>query len=464
MPPCCRISGCKTRLLGIPRNPRHRQPAHEAMALRTVWTHAAKGRMPPIEQAKLWALREVLRKQGEGPDQYTWMASQVRVQGGGCPDRRRVASFFKRVDKDPEGWFPGKKDGPVGRPVEMTPAKRRAIATAAQGLKRRRVLPSYDSVRVQAPAATFNPKTGAPFSRNKINEVLTTDCFDPGATKPWQFSRGPQRKPLTGDEKDYRAGWARRLQRLGFDEAWFLRNVVWIDLCNKVIPGSPKKAFDQLAAGDNKRKRLMSPDAVQVSDNAGGSKAAERQCSWGDTRVWYLVVMTRGRLGVHVFTNVEDFPGETPLGAGMAVARLPHILRRMLGRAVPLPRTLFSDRGPGFYHIRHGTITSEYDSACRRHGFRPWAGVDAKRGPRAQPPDISDVLLHETAISWLKDRLHRSTRTVQIPWEETPTDFAARLHVVVAGINDDCNIAGLCREFPERLRRLRASGGDRLPK
>ena len=302
------------------------------MALRTVWTHAAKGRMPPIEQAKLWALREVLRKQGEGPDQYTWMASQVRVQGGGCPDRRRVASFFERVDKDPEGWFPGKKDGPVGRPVEMTPAKRRAIATAAQGLKRRRILPSYDSVRVQAPAATFNPKTGAPFSRNKINEVLTTDCFDPGATKPWQFSRGPQRKPLTGDEKDYRAGWARRLQRLGLDEAWFLRNVVWIDLCNKVIPGSPKKAFDQLAAGDSKRKRLMSPDAVQASDNAGGSKAAERQCSWGDTRVWHLVVMTRGRLGVHVFTNVDDFPGETPLGAGMALARLPQILRRMLGR------------------------------------------------------------------------------------------------------------------------------------
>ena len=79
------------------------------MALRTVWTHAAKGRMPPIEQAKLWAFREVLRKQGESPDQYTWMASQVRVQGGGCPDRRRVASFFERVDKDPEGWFPGKR-------------------------------------------------------------------------------------------------------------------------------------------------------------------------------------------------------------------------------------------------------------------------------------------------------------------------------------------------------------------
>ena len=56
----------------------------ESMALKAAWTHAANGRMPPIEQAKLWALREVLRKQDEDIDQYTWMASQVRVHGGGA--------------------------------------------------------------------------------------------------------------------------------------------------------------------------------------------------------------------------------------------------------------------------------------------------------------------------------------------------------------------------------------------
>ena len=37
----------------------------DAMALQAKWTQAPEGRLPPKEQAKLWALREVLRKQGE---------------------------------------------------------------------------------------------------------------------------------------------------------------------------------------------------------------------------------------------------------------------------------------------------------------------------------------------------------------------------------------------------------------
>ena len=107
------------------------------MALKAAWTEAAHGRMPAIEQAKLWALREVLRKRGEDTRQHTWMASQVRVEGGGHPDRRIVAKFSQRVDADPQSWYPGEKSDDVGRPLELTPAKRRIIAKAAEGLKRR---------------------------------------------------------------------------------------------------------------------------------------------------------------------------------------------------------------------------------------------------------------------------------------------------------------------------------------
>ena len=434
------------------------------MALRAAWTNAPSGRMAAVEQAKLWALRQVLKKQGEATDQYAWMGTQVRVQGGGCPDRRCVARFFARVDADPQGWYPGKKAEGVGRPVAMTPAKRRAIKLAAEGLKRRKILPEYSTVLVQAPAATRNPTTGAPFSRQRINKVLTTECYDPGAQKPWQFSFGPQRKPLTDAQKANRASWASRLRREGLDAAWFFRNVAWLDFGSKVIPGNPQKSLDQQVAGQNKRKRLMSPDAAQVSPNLGGSKTADKQCSWGDTRVWYAVLLARGHLGVTVFTNVDDFPGETPRGAGMLVDRLPGLLRRMLGQDTLLPRTLFTDRGPGFYHRSHGTITSEYDAACRRQGFRPWAGVDAKHGPRAQPPDISDLLLHETAMSWLQARLHKSTAEVRVPWEESPKELAVRLQKVVAGINRECDVANLCKEFPDRLKDLCTRGGDRLPK
>ena len=78
------------------------------MALRTKWTEALRGRLPPKEQAKLWALREVLRKQGDDGQQYLWMASQVRVVGGGSPSREAVRRFFERVDEDLVGWYPGR--------------------------------------------------------------------------------------------------------------------------------------------------------------------------------------------------------------------------------------------------------------------------------------------------------------------------------------------------------------------
>ena len=52
------------------------------MALAHAWTHEAVGRLAPVEQAKLWALREVLRKQGEEDTQYQWMSTKVKLVGG----------------------------------------------------------------------------------------------------------------------------------------------------------------------------------------------------------------------------------------------------------------------------------------------------------------------------------------------------------------------------------------------
>ena len=68
------------------------------MALSWKWTHAPQGHLPPKEQAKLWALREVLTKQGEDAEQYHWMASRVHVVGGGAPSRGAVRRFFERVE------------------------------------------------------------------------------------------------------------------------------------------------------------------------------------------------------------------------------------------------------------------------------------------------------------------------------------------------------------------------------
>ena len=135
----------------------------------------------------------------------------------------------------------------------------------------------------------------------------------------------------------------------------------------------------------------------------------------------------------------------------------------MLGFSSFKPRTLFTDRGPGFYHSTHGTVTGEYHLACQKHHFKLWAGTNAKKGDRAQPGDIPDVLLHETAISWVKERIAKSNAAVREPWNETPQQFAARLQQVIKDVNKSCNLDGLCREFPARLQELKRRGGDRLP-
>ena len=323
--------------------------------------------------------------------------------------------------------------------------------------------PIYDLALAYCESATFNETTQKPFSRQKINEVLTTDCYDETPERPWEFRFGAKRRPLTTEAKELRVGWGTRLQREGHTAAWFRDNILWMDICSKVIPGTPAVALDQARSAQNKKKRLMSPGSTDDSANLGGSETADKQCSWGSTRVYFGAVLTRGVFGIVVFTDVDEFPGETPEGARLLVEQLPALLNKMLGADAKKPRTIFTDRGPGFYHRRWGTVTGDYESACREQGFKLWVGPNSKQGPRAQPPDVADVVLHETAISWLRveEEQTRPTR----PWEETPKQLAVRLQRGVSRINKDFDVRGLCMEFPDRLHTLvKKKGGDRLPK
>ena len=442
------------------------------MALQAAWTEAAEGRLPANEQAKLWALREVLGKLGESTTQYDWMSKQVHVIGkggakGDHPGRAAVKKFFDRVDLVGPNWYPGVQQTPrTGRPVELTSNKRAIISRSMMAAKKRGLLPGYDLALALCPLAAMNDSTHEPFSRQTINDLLKSDCYDDDPEHPWEFRFGARRRVLTKEARDERLAWAERLLRLVLRPVWFHRNVLWIDLCSSVLPGNPKKALDQQQAGYNKRKRLMSPGAAASSVNMGGSDTAEKQCSFGDTRVYWGVVLARGVLGATVFTHAagqDAYPGETPEGMRQFVSRLPEMLDQMLGHETAKPRTIFSDRGPGFYHRALGTITGEYETACREHNFRPLAGNNSKQGPHAQPPDIADVLLHETAIAWMRPLLFK-TRPSK-PWEETPQQFATRIHDAVAYVNANYEVSRLCKEFPDRLMALATeTHGDRLPK
>ena len=456
----CMLAGLSGVCLLIRSPPRSILPT---LLLREAWTAAAPGRLAPQEQCKLWALRQVLRKQGEDDDQYEWMASQVIVVGGGHPERGSVRDFFLRVDAAGEHWYPGFTTGKRGRPVEMTKKKRQAIATSMMAAKSRGELPCYETAVAYCPRASFNETTQEIFSRQTINEVLTTDCYDETPDRPWEFRFGAQRRPLTTEAKEQRVEWGARIQQEGRTAAWFRDNVIWMDICSKVIPGNPAVALDQARTAQNKRKRLMSPGSREKSVNVGGSVTADKQCGYGSVRVYFGVVLTRGVLGVVVFTDINEFPGETPAGAKLLVERLPDTLRGMLGHSARKPLLLFTDRGPGFYHRRWGTITGDYESACRELGFKPWAGSNSKRGPHAQPPDLADVLLHETAVSWLR-RQEEQTRPTR-PWEEMPQQLAERLRQGASRINKEFDVRGLCMELPGRLSLLVCDTcGDRLAK
>ena len=108
--------------------------------------------------------------------------------------------------------------------------------------------------------------------------------------------------------------------------------------------------------------------------------------------------------------------------------------------------------------------TYRYDNICHKLGFTPFAGSNAKFGQRAQPAEIGDVLLHETAISWIKERIKTSNALVKTPWNETPQEFARRLDLIMKGLNSECNVKGLSLEFPARLSALCKGQGKRLPK
>ena len=85
-------------------------------------------------------------------------------------------------------------------------------------------------------------------------------------------------------------------------------------------------------------------------------------------------------------------------------------------------------------------------------------GDDAKM----QPGTLSDLMLHETAVAWLRLKMERSTP--KEPWLETKEDWKARMQEACRQINAEYDVEGLCRELPGRLRKLRETEGDKLRK
>ena len=73
---------------------------------------------------------------------------------------------------------------------------------------------------------------------------------------------------------------------------------------------------------------------------------------------------------------------------------------------------------------------------------------------------LSEVLLHETAVSWLRLLLSRSLP--KEPWKESREQFGTRLREAASSVNKYYDVDGLSRRFPSRIEELIARKGDRL--
>ena len=138
--------------------------------------------------------------------------------------------------------------------------------------------------------------------------------------------------------------------------------------------------------------------------------------------MWWFMVLTRGKIRLHIMGDQHTWRLN---GEGMSafVEQLPGILREMLGDAAPKPRVIFSERGPGLYNTGTGIIVHAYKNALKKQGFRPWAGDDATW----QPPDVPDVLLHETAAGWVRKYFQKHPRTWHAEQEANVRSFREAL-------------------------------------
>ena len=135
-----------------------------------------------------------------------------------------------------------------------------------------------------------------------------------------------------------------------------------------------------------------------------------------------------GKLHVDVFD--DNVAGETPAGA----AKVRSALKMRLQSAASQPECLFTDRGRGLHFPNSGAITAEYKQALADNDLEAFMGDNAL----IQPGSMQDVLLHETAVSWLRHRLAQSTP--KQCWKETRVEYGRRLKRCCEAVNKDFDL------------------------
>jgi len=429
-------------------------------ALRLSWVGGVEDRLCAREQAKAWALREVWKDDEKslwGLNEY--VASKLRKTKKGQPKGEHpsaacIGQLFEKMDSDPD-WYPGKHNGERRGPKRIiTGGKKSAIVAAAKRIKREDGEPTYSAIVAACPQATLNPNTGEAVDPKLIYTVFREACYDEDPSDLWSHMSRLSRGAL--DEKAMQKRWAfaKHMKTLGKTPQWYYKRLVWCDICNSLLPTTHRKARD-MALARKGNKGWMSKGSQQHSQNLRGPKHVLKMGGKDTVKVWWMPILTRGKL--HIEPLPDNFPGDTEEGAEIMVAKVRAALNIRFQGGDP-PVVLFTDRGNGFYEAGSGAITESYRQALRAHGLKAFFGNDAS----IQPGQLQEVMLHETAVSWMRERLKRTLPKKS--WEETVEAYRSRLKACAAYINGKHDVEGLCLELPERVAELDKRKGDRLAK
>ena len=424
------------------------------------WKLPPEGKLCGREQAKAWALREVWRSEGKSDyGMCTYIASKLKKTANGrptgaAPGVSAVKEFFDKIDIDPD-WLPGKASGTRGGPKRvLRGAKVTAIVSAAKRLKAEGEEPTYPAILAACPRATLNPSTNEPVDKHLVYTVFRECCYDDDPADTWDHSPRLSQAALDLPAQERRLVFANHMLRLRHTANWFYMNIVWVDLCRSVLPRTQRKAA-ALALARKGMKGWQSKGSRQNSTNKRKPPSTAKLASSDTVVVWLVPMLTRGKL--HIEPLPDNFPGETEGGAAVMVAKVRAALNLRFQGATP-PATSFSDRGNGFYYAGSGRITVGYRNVLRAHHLKAFFGDDAS----IRPGQLQDLLLHETAMAWVRERLTK-TRPKK-PWAETVPEYHARLRNVAAHCNAKYSIENWCRELPWRVQELQNRKGDRLSK
>ena len=409
----------------------------EQRELSQMWKKARKdGCLSHWQQAKAVGLAEAWEvMHGEktyGKNQ--WIAERIHVQG---PDKKHPTSaavhlLVKKMTED-EDWFPGKLYGSLGgMPKMVTETNQAVIANSTMAMKDRGIEPTYALIIAQCPNATINPHTGQPVSKQVVYDILESRCYDIDPATPWCHQKRLAKVALLAQDIQKRLTFGQHMLSLRHTPQWYLRHVIWTDICNNVMPLTIRKANAQ-ALAQKGGAGWISDDAKNELINRRGSKQelvlARREC----LRVYWMPILAQGKL--HLELLGSDFPGDHTSG----MATFVHKLRSSINVRfhTDQPETVFVDLGGGFY--QGGVITEEFKVALRTNHLKAFHGNDAS----VQPGRSGDLWPHETAISWMRHRLRVPLQ--QEPWNETEDGLGARLEAAVEWVKHHHDVEGLCK-------------------